>query len=43
MRGGKELKLTFQDANKKPVELSLPLLGFGGRLRQGGGRDTASA
>jgi invasion protein IalB len=28
MRGGNELKLTFQDANKKPVELSVPLLGF---------------
>ena len=29
MRSGTELKLTFQDANKKPVELSVPLLGFG--------------
>lgn len=29
MRGGNELKITFQDANKKPVELSVPLLGFG--------------
>jgi invasion protein IalB len=29
MRSGSELKLTFQDANKKPVELSVPLLGFG--------------
>jgi invasion protein IalB len=29
MRSGIELKLTFQDANKKPVELSVPLLGFG--------------
>lgn len=29
MRTGKELKLTLHDTNKKPVELSLPLLGFG--------------
>ena len=29
MRGGGELKITVQDANKKPVEVSLPLLGFG--------------
>jgi invasion protein IalB len=29
MRAGKDLKITFQDANKKPVELSVPLLGFG--------------
>src|SRR5215471_20784014 len=29
MRTGTELKLTMQDANKKPVDLSLPLLGFG--------------
>src|SRR5579872_29197 len=29
MRTGADLKLTVQDANKKPVELSLPLLGFG--------------
>jgi invasion protein IalB len=29
MRGGSELKITFQDANKKPVELAVPLLGFG--------------
>ena len=29
MRGGSDLKITFQDANKKPVEMSLPLLGFG--------------
>jgi invasion protein IalB len=29
MRAGHELRLTFQDANKKPVELSVPLLGFG--------------
>ena len=29
MRSGNELKITFQDANKKPVELSVPLLGFG--------------
>jgi len=28
MRGGSELKITFQDANKKPVELAVPLLGF---------------
>lgn len=29
MRGGKRLKVTVQDPNKKPVEMSLPLLGFG--------------
>jgi invasion protein IalB len=29
MRGGSDLKITFQDANKKPVELAVPLLGFG--------------
>jgi invasion protein IalB len=29
MRGGHELKITVQDANKKPIEMSLPLLGFG--------------
>jgi invasion protein IalB len=29
MRSGKELKVTVQDAAKKPVDLSLPLLGFG--------------
>jgi invasion protein IalB len=29
MRTGTELKLTMQDANKKPVDLALPLLGFG--------------
>ena len=29
MRGGKELKVTVQDAAKKPVEMALPLLGFG--------------
>jgi invasion protein IalB len=29
MRNGKELKFTMHDAAKKPVELSLPLLGFG--------------
>ena len=29
MRGGKQLKVTVQDPNKKPVEMSLPLLGFG--------------
>jgi invasion protein IalB len=28
MRAGHDLKLTFQDANKKPVELAVPLLGF---------------
>lgn len=28
MRTGKELKLTVYDTNKKPVEMSLPLLGF---------------
>ena len=26
---GSELKVTLQDANKKPIELSVPLLGFG--------------
>jgi len=29
MRNGKELKITMQDAARKPIELSLPLLGFG--------------
>jgi invasion protein IalB len=29
MRTGTDLKITVQDANKKPVEMSLPLLGFG--------------
>jgi invasion protein IalB len=29
MRAGTDLKLTVQDANKKPIEMSLPLLGFG--------------
>jgi invasion protein IalB len=29
MRTGADLKLTVQDASKKPVEMSLPLLGFG--------------
>jgi|SRR5581483_6795686 invasion protein IalB len=29
MRTGNELKITMQDASKKPVEVSLPLLGFG--------------
>ncbi len=29
MRSGHDLKIAMQDANKKPVEISLPLLGFG--------------
>jgi invasion protein IalB len=29
MRTGHELKITVQDVNKKPVDMSLPLLGFG--------------
>src|SRR5262249_23529409 len=29
MRAGSDLKITVQDANKKPIEMSLPLLGFG--------------
>ena len=29
MRTGTDLKITVQDANKKPVDMSLPLLGFG--------------
>ena len=29
MRTGKELKVTVQGPDKKPVEMSLPLLGFG--------------
>ena len=29
MRTAGELKITVQDANKKPIEMSLPLLGFG--------------
>ena len=28
MRTGTDLKITVQDANKKPVEMGLPLLGF---------------
>ena len=28
LRAGAELKLGFQDANKKPIEVGLPLLGF---------------
>jgi invasion protein IalB len=28
MRTGRELKITVQDANKKPIDMSLPLLGF---------------
>ena len=29
MRTGSELKVTVQDANKKPIDMGLPLLGFG--------------
>ena len=29
MRTGKEFKITFQDANKKPIDMAVPLLGFG--------------
>jgi invasion protein IalB len=29
MRAGTDLKITVQDASKKPVEMGLPLLGFG--------------
>lgn len=29
MRSGQEIKITVQDANKKPIEMALPLLGFG--------------
>jgi len=29
MRTGTDLKVTIQDASKKPIEMSLPLLGFG--------------
>jgi invasion protein IalB len=29
MRSGSELKITVQDASKKPIEMSLSLLGFG--------------
>jgi invasion protein IalB len=29
MRTGSDLKITVQDANKKPLEISLPLFGFG--------------
>jgi invasion protein IalB len=29
MRAGTDLKITVQDATKKPIEMSLPLLGFG--------------
>jgi invasion protein IalB len=28
MRAGADLKITVQDANKKPIEMALPLLGF---------------
>jgi invasion protein IalB len=29
MRAGTDLKITVQDASKKPIEMTLPLLGFG--------------
>jgi invasion protein IalB len=29
MRAGTDLKVTVQDASKKPIEMGLPLLGFG--------------
>jgi invasion protein IalB len=29
MRSGHEIKITVYDANKKPIEMALPLLGFG--------------
>jgi invasion protein IalB len=29
MRTGSELKVTVQDVNKKPIDMGLPLLGFG--------------
>jgi invasion protein IalB len=29
MRSGTELKITVQDASKNPIEMPLPLLGFG--------------
>jgi invasion protein IalB len=29
MRAGSELKITVQDVNKKPIDMGLPLLGFG--------------
>jgi invasion protein IalB len=29
MRTGADLKITVQDANKKPIDMTLPLLGFG--------------
>ncbi len=29
MRTGTDLKVTIQDASKKPIEMNLPLLGFG--------------
>jgi invasion protein IalB len=29
MRTGTDLKITVQDASKKPIEMGLPLLGFG--------------
>ncbi|HEY6256049.1 MAG TPA: invasion associated locus B family protein [Xanthobacteraceae bacterium] len=29
MRAGTDLKITVQDLSKKPIEISLPLLGFG--------------
>jgi len=29
MRTGSQINITVQDSNKKPVEMGLPLLGFG--------------
>ena len=29
MRSGRDLKITIMDGNKKPIEMGLPLLGFG--------------
>jgi invasion protein IalB len=29
MRTGSELKITVQDVNNKPIDMGLPLLGFG--------------
>jgi invasion protein IalB len=34
MRTASDLKITVQDANKKPIEISLPLLGFGSAFNE---------
>jgi invasion protein IalB len=29
LRSGSQLKVTFQDSNKRPIAVAVPLLGFG--------------